>query len=179
MNNNHIQGDSNSSTNLGLKYNGELVAAMTFSKERIIYGGKKDNGNYELIRYANKIGYNVVGGFSRLVHHFIKQNTPKSLKTFCDARWSGINPLITVYSKCGFDYIGLTKPNYWYMHKTDMLNRKHRYNFTKHSILKKHPELDKTKTEWELMKELGYNRIWDCGNMKFILTLEGVSFDDI
>lgn len=179
MNNNHIQGDSNSSINLGLKYNGELVAAMTFSKERIIYGGKKDNGNYELIRYANKIGYNVVGGFSRLVHHFVKQNAPKSLKTFCDARWSGINYHNTVYSKCGFKYSSLSKPNYWYMHKTDMLNRKHRYNFAKHSILKKHPELDKTKTEWELMKELGYNRIWDCGNMKFILTPEGVSFDDI
>jgi hypothetical protein len=48
-----------------------------------------------------------------------------------------------------------------------MLNRKHIYNFTKHSILAKHQELDKSKTEWELMKELGYNRIWDCGNLKF------------
>jgi very-short-patch-repair endonuclease len=179
LNENHIQGDSNSSINIGLKYNNEIVAAMTFSKERVIYNGKQDKGHYELIRYANKLGYNVVGGFSKLLSHFIKENSAESLKTFCDARWSGINPLNTVYSKCGFKYIGLTKPNYWYMHKTNMLNRKHRYNFTKHSILKNHTELDPNKTEWELMKELGYNRIWDCGNMKFILTPEGVSFDDI
>ena len=53
------------------------------------------------------------------------------------------------------------------MYKTDMLDRKHRYNFTKHAILNKHPELDSNKTEWELMQELGYNRIWDCGNMRF------------
>ena len=169
MNDNHIQGDSNSSINIGLKYNGEIVAAMTFSKERVIYNGNYNEGNYELIRYANKRGYTVIGGFSRLLSHFINENSVKGLKTFCDARWSGVNPSLTVYEKCGFKYVGLTKPNYWYMHKTDMLNRKHRYNFTKHSILKKYPELDKNKTEWELMKELGYNRIWDCGNMKFIL----------
>ena len=175
MNTNHIQGDSNSSINIGLKYNGEIVAAMTFSKERIIYGGKKDDGNYELIRYANKLGYNVVGGFSRLLSHFIGENVPMAIKTFCDARWSGVNPSNTVYCKCGFKYDGLTKPNYWYMHKTDMLNRKHRYNFTKHSILKKYPELDANKTEWELMKELGYNRIWDCGNMKFVLDFRKIS----
>lgn len=167
MNENHIQGDSNSSINFGLTYEGKLVAAMTFSKERVIYNGNSNNDSYELIRYANKCGYNIVGGFSRLLTHFIKENSPQSLKTFCDARWSGINPLSTVYSKCGMKYVGLTKPNYWYMHKTDMLNRKHRYNFTKHSILKKHQDLDSSKTEWELMQELGYNRIWDCGNLKF------------
>lgn len=167
MNNSHIQGDSNSSINIGLKYNGEIVAVMTFSKERVIYGGQKDDDNYELIRYANKLGCNVIGGFGKLLNYFIKENSPKKIKTFCDIRWSGINPFNTVYNKCGFTYIGLTKPNYWYIHKTDMLNRKHRYNFTKHSILAKHQELDKSKTEWELMKELGYNRIWDCGNLKF------------
>lgn len=167
MDENHIQGDSNSSVNIGLEYNGDIVAAMTFSKERVIYNGSGDNDNYELIRYANKRGYSVIGGFSRLLSHFIKEVKPKGLKTFCDARWSGINPLGTVYSKCGFTYVGLTKPNYWYMYKTDMLNRKHRYNFTKHSILKNNEGLDSRKTEWELMQELGYNRIWDCGNMKF------------
>ena len=179
MNENHIQGDSNSSINLGLRYGGEIVASMTFSKERIIYNGNTNEGNYELIRYANKRGYTVIGAFSKLLSHFLGMTKVASLKTFCDARWSGINPHMTVYEKCGFKYSGLTKPNYWYMYKTDMLNRKHRYNFTKHSILKKHPELDSEKTEWELMKELGYNRIWDCGNMKFILTPEGISFDDI
>ena len=42
--------------------------------------------------------------------------------------------------------------------------------FVRH-ILKKHPELDSSLTEWELMKKLGFNRIWDCGNMRFELNL--------
>lgn len=170
LNKTHIQGDTNSSINLGLEFNGEIVAAMTFSKERIIYSNSDANG-YELIRYANKLNSSIIGGFSRLLKHFIKEYKPKSIKTFCDARWSGVNPQTTVYSKCGFAFESLTKPNYWYMYKCDMLSRKHRFTFTKHNILKKNPNLDANKTEWELMQELGYNRIWDCGNMKFRLMI--------
>lgn len=169
---NHIQGDANSKINFGLSYSGKLVAVMTFSKERVIYNGHADDGNYELIRYANKCGTNVIGGFSKLLKHFISHYNPKKIKTFCDIRWSGMNHSQTVYEKCGFKYIDESKPNYWYMHKNDLLTRKHRYTFTKHVILKKHPTLDNTKTEWELMKELGYNRIWDCGNMRFELHLD-------
>ena len=112
MNKNHIQGDSNSSINIGLKYNGEIVAAMTFSKERVIYNGNASEGNYELIRFANKIGCNVVGGFSKLLKNFLSTNNVANLKTFCDVRWSGIGHSSTVYEKCGFVYSGLTKPNY-------------------------------------------------------------------
>lgn len=57
------------------------------------------------------------------------------------------------------------------MEKNNLLKRYHRYNFTKHSILSKHKDLDKNKTEWQLMYELGYNRIYDCGNMKFSLEI--------
>ena len=39
------------------------------------------------------------------------------------------------------------------------------------NYLKKHPELDSSLTEWELMKKLGFNRIWDCGNMRFELNI--------
>ena len=168
---NHIQGDANSSINIGLKHENELVAVMTLSKERVIYNGKSADGQYELIRYANKCGITVVGGFSRLLNYFITKYSPCKIKTFCDIRWSGLNHAQTVYSKCGFTYINNSKPNYWYMYKTDVLTRKHRYNFTKHSILKKHPELDSALTEWELMKKLGFNRIWDCGNMRFELSI--------
>jgi len=26
---------------------------------------------------------------------------------------------------------------------------------------------DKIKTEWQIMQELGYDRIWDCGHLKY------------
>jgi hypothetical protein len=30
---------------------------------------------------------------------------------------------------------------------------------------------DKNMTEWEIMKLKGYDRIWDCGSLKFELSL--------
>lgn len=144
---------------------------MTFSKERVIYKHNDDSNRYELIRFCNKLNTTVVGGFSRLLKYFIKEYNPKYLKTYCDIRWSGLNYKNTVYYKNGFKFDGYSKPNYWYMEKNNLLKRYHRYNFTKHSILSKHKDLDKNKTEWELMLELGYNRIWDCGNMKFSLEI--------
>lgn len=169
LNKTHIQGDGNSSINLGLVYNDEIVSVMTFSNERVIYNGKKDDTKYELIRFSNKLNTNVVGSFSKLLKYFIKNYHPSEIKTFADSRWSGVDFLNTVYIKNGFEFVQQTSPNYWYMYKLDYLDRKHRYNFTKHKILEKNPDLDSSKTEWQLMQELGYNRIWDCGSMKFVL----------
>jgi hypothetical protein len=86
-------------------------------------------------------------------------------------RWSGLNHNGTVYEINGFEYGGLTPPNYWYIKRGDMLNRKHRYAFTKHAILQKYPDMDSTLSEKQLMEELNYLRIWDCGNMKFRLVI--------
>lgn len=172
INETHIQGDTNSTINIGLFYNEELISVMTFSKERVIYKSNTNDDNYELIRFSNKLNTLVIGGFSKLLNFFIKNYSPKSIKTFADIRWSNINPEMTVYHKNNFEFIKITKPNYWYMNKTNILKRLHRYNFTKHSILKKHKDLDSKKTEWELMKELGYNRIWDCGNLRFELKIK-------
>ena len=169
LNSTHIQGDTNSSINLGMFHNDELVSVMTFGKERIFYKGDSTNNEaYELIRFSNSLKTAVIGAFSKFISYFNTKYHPSEIKTFCDVRWSSIDYTNTVYSKNGFEYIGKTQPNYWYMHKAKMLERKHRYNFTKHSILSKNPTLDGTKTEWELMKELGYNRIFDCGNLKFV-----------
>jgi hypothetical protein len=31
---------------------------------------------------------------------------------------------------------------------------------------------DSTKTEWEFLQEKGYDRIWDCGQQKFIMEVK-------
>jgi hypothetical protein len=49
--------------------------------------------------------------------------------------------------------------------------RYNRQQFMKFKILKKFPELDSSKTGAELMVELGFDRVWDCGNFKFLLKL--------
>ena len=37
-------------------------------------------------------------------------------------------------------------------------------------MLKKFPNLDPRLTETEMVKELGYDRIWDCGLIKYVYT---------
>ena len=173
LNDTHIQGDSNSNINLGLFLNDELVSVMAFSKERVIYkSNNKDDNKFELLRFSSKLNTLVIGGFSKLLTFFIKNYNPYSIKTFADLRWSSINHFSTVYDKNGFTFVKITKPNYWYMHKSNILKRLHRYNFAKHLILKKYPTLDKNKTESELMLELGYYKIYDCGNLRFEMILD-------
>ena len=43
--------------------------------------------------------------------------------------------------------------------------RIHRSKFMKHTLIEK--DGDEKKTEWELMQERGYDRIWDCGTMVY------------
>ena len=71
-----------------------------------------------------------------------------------------------LYEKSGFTYMGKSNPNYWYVKK---LERKHRFNFTKSKLIKDGFPADKS--EWEIMKSRGFDRIWDCGNLKYMLKL--------
>ncbi len=48
---------------------------------------------------------------------------------------------------------------------------KHRSNFRK-SKLKNTKTYDPNKTEFQIMEEEGYNWIYDCGNLKFVLKKE-------
>ena len=71
-----------------------------------------------------------------------------------------------LYTKLGFTKVSETAINYWYMYR--YLKRFHRYNFTKQTIINKYNG-DANLTECENMQNLGYDRIWDCGNIKFEL----------
>lgn len=104
-----------------------------------------------------------------MLKHFIKKHSPFKIETYADIRWSGVNPENTVYNKNGFSFLHITPPNYWYIDKKNYLHRYHRYNFRKDVLIKE--GFSKEKTEWEIMKEKNYDRIWDCGSMKFELKL--------
>ena len=174
LNDNHIQGKDNSSIKLGLytnpKYYGKakLVSVMTFCKPRKSLGqtGKNDL-DLELSRYASLLGYNVVGGFSKLIKYFGKSYDWNKIITYADLRWSAGN----VYLTCGFKNTHLSKPSYWYF-KEDTIKREYRYAYRKTALLEKLGKeiYDPIKTEVEMMYEAGYNRLFDCGNMVFTLT---------
>jgi hypothetical protein len=153
---NHIQGNVNSKVRIGLYYGKELVSVMTFSKGRVIMGGKKDE--WELTRFANVINTNVVGGSSKLFKYFLEKYKPEKIVSYSDIRlFNG-----GMYEKLGFTKVSQSKPNYWYV-----INnlRYHRFNFRKSVLIKE--GFDKSKTEQEIMFERGVYRIYDCGNIRW------------
>lgn len=161
---NHIQGNDKSKIKLGLYYNKELVSVMTFGVPRVAIGSKnKTNGNYELMRFYNKLNTNVIGGASKLLQYFIKMYKPNKIYSFADYRWSNINN--NIYKTLGFNQVSISSPGYWYTKKYDI--RYHRFGFNKGRL--KQLGFDITKTEKEIMKENGYDKIWDCGVIRYEL----------
>jgi hypothetical protein len=167
LENNHIQGSDLSSISLGLFYEKELVSVMTFSKPR---GGIGKNtgkdGYYELVRFASLKDKVVVGAFGKLLEYFKKNYVFKKIITYADLRWSVDS---NIYEKIGFKNVRTTTPNYWY---ADRNYRYHRYGFRKQVLKDKFPELyDSSLTEFEIMNQSNYYRIWDCGNLVYELNV--------
>jgi hypothetical protein len=156
---NHIQGKDQSKIKLGLYYGDVLVSLMTFGVPRY-----NKNVEWELIRFCNKLDHSIVGGASKLFAHFVETYQPKSIISYADRRISQGN----VYEVLKFRHAHNSLPRYFYMNKKNYLKRYHRSNFTKDKIKRLYPEVDISKDEWSIMQELGYDRIWDCGNKVYI-----------
>lgn len=159
LNANHIQGKGGARVAIGLYYGDGLVAVQTFAK----YSSGKPN-EYDLTRYATKLGTQVVGGFSKCLKYFEKMVSPSKVVSFADRRWSteGDN----VYTKNGFELDGVVPPSYWY---TIRQQRLHKFLFRKKLIARKFPEIySLEKTEREMMEEAGYDRIYDCGLLRYV-----------
>jgi len=153
LSNNHLQGYCASSVKLGLYENNKLVSLMTFGKSR--FTRKYD---YELIRYCNKLGINVVGGASKLFAYFIKQYSPKNVVSYSSIDFNTGE----MYSHLGFKKTHSSCPAYYYT--KNYLVLENRIKYQKHKLKKILPIYDDSLSEWDNMKLNGYDRIWDCGN---------------
>jgi hypothetical protein len=161
LNNNHIQGEDKSKIKYGLYYNDELVSVITFGSLRKITGNTNITDHYELIRFCNKLNISVIGGFSKLLKNFIKENQPKQIISYADRRWSAGN----LYEKNNFKFMHDTPPNYWYMKHYNY--REHRFKYRKSELPKLLNIYNSSLSEWENMKNNKYDRIWDCGSKKY------------
>jgi very-short-patch-repair endonuclease len=168
----HIQGKDTSSIYIGAKYNDELIAVMTFDNKRSMSLINKVNLNeYELTRFATNVDYKLPGIANKLLKEFISQYNPNSIVSFGDARWV-LDCKDNMYTKLGFKLVKILSPDYkYYNPKVNRYKRLHKFGFGKNSLKKKYPNLDFSKTEKELMNELGFDRIWDCGLFKYELKL--------
>lgn len=174
LNENHIQGNDKSKIIIGAKYNDNIVALMTFDNKRYMNKSKQNSKQtYELTRFCVKMNVISTGIASKLLKYFIKKYEPQKILSFSDRRWTP-DPQNNLYTKLNFKLTKTLKPDYWYYNpKIDRVSRFHKFGFGKKNIKKRFPHIYcDDKTEWQMMQELGYDRIWDCGKFRYELNIK-------
>ena len=166
---NHLQGYVNSQICYGLVYkykkgNEEkeaIVSAMSFGKTRKNLGS--DGSCWELYRFANLCEFSIQGGASKLFKHFVNKFKPKKIISYADRRWSSNNEH-NLYNQLGFEFTGISEPNYFYVDGLELINR---FSLRKDILVSKYG-CRENDTEYNFVKNnLGYNRIYDCGTLKY------------
>lgn len=159
--NNHRQGFIGSKDRIGLYYNNELVALMTFGKPRI----KDPTECYdaELLRFCVKLNTSVVGGASKLFKHYINTHPSQIILSYSDrARTRG-----NLYKTLGFKRVRTSSAGYvWVNHKTD--EAFNRFNAQRHNIktFLKDDNLDMNNyNEIKMMESHGFVRVYDSGTV--------------
>lgn len=153
---NHIQGYIRSIYKVGLYYKDELVSLMTFDNSE--GRNKMEEGGWNLSRFCNKINTNVVGSASKLLNYFIKNKKPTRIISFADLDWSEGD----LYYKLNFNLINKLRPDYKWVVDQKRINKQ---RFTKSKIKKL--GFDNTLSESKTMNNLGYFKIFNCGQLKF------------
>lgn len=156
MERNHIQGNAGASFHAGLYHDNILVAVMTFGKSRY------NNSQFELIRFCNLLGHNVVGGASKLFKFAAEKLSANEIISFSDIRWGKG----TLYECLGFKHIRNNLPSYNYTYRYKTFESRIRYQ--KHKLKNILPIYDPLLSEWENMKNNDFDRYWNSGNSVYV-----------
>lgn len=146
INEHHIQGaPRNLPINYGLMLDDELIAIMSFSG---------DATEYNLTRFCSSV--RIVGGASKLLSAFIEDYDPSSIISYADLRWSQGD----LYPQLGFTVDTVIQPTPDYVEKYT-----HRiHSETVHNRI----GVCAGVTKWQAAQEIGYDRIWNCGKIRYI-----------
>jgi hypothetical protein len=164
----HIQGRAKAQHYYGLLYRDDIVACAALSGHRVFMGGKADPSSAELVRFCAVGNRLVLGGVGKLTKHAQQQLDLRQVVSYADRRWfTGKG-----YLANGFSLAGITEPNYWYVKNRRRISR---YTYAKHRLAEWHakgklPFYDPAFSEAEIMRQNGFDRIYDCGNLKFLWT---------
>ena len=165
----HLDGAIPASIRLGLYYQDELVAMMTFGKNRFSKQSSDKNTEYELYRYAVKPYTRIPGGASRLLKHFVRNYTKPgdSLISFSSNDISNGN----LYKKLGFKYSRTTESHFYVDQSGQVYNRiklqKHRLP----ELLNIDPSELENKTAAIILQEHGFHKIYSSGMTRWILDI--------
>lgn len=154
----HLQGAvSGQKVCLGLYYEDQLIEVTTFGKPRY-----NKNYQWELLRLCTHCEYKVVGGASKLFSHFVKNNNPQSIISYCDrSKFTG-----DVYERIGMKLDKVTEPNKIWS-KSDM-------RITNNLLLSRgydqlfNTDFGKGASNEQLMIADGWLPVYDCGQYRFI-----------
>ena len=149
---NHLKGYSIAKYRIGLFYDDELVQVCSFSRSRF------NSDEVEVIRSCSLLNTCIVGGFNKIIKYFVNKYKPNNLISYVDRRYFNGSS----YKKWTLEAI--TEPNYWYINNGIIENR---MKYQKHKLPNLLESYDENLTEVENMRNNGYTRIWDCGNLKF------------
>jgi hypothetical protein len=139
---------------IGLYKGDTLLQAISFSKPRI-----NKNYDWEIVRLATKINYNVSGGIQKLRKHFPEG----SMISYCDLdKFTG-----NVYEKLGLIKVSENRPSYfWYSGKTGPISR---YRCQKKNLPKLLGEsFREDMSEAENMFASGFRRYWNSGQAVYV-----------
>ena len=145
LNLNHLMGEINGVTNVGLYYKDELVSLMSYKIKK----------NRELVieRFCSKINIIVVGGFSKILAFLVENKNPTKILSWVDLRYGDGSSLI----KNGFKK------------KWDILSWKWTDGLNTYNRLKCRANMDERKlSEKEYAAELGWYKIYDAGQRLYI-----------
>ena len=151
---NHLQGYVPCTVALGLYQENELIQIMTLRAK------DKKNKVFEIGRLATKIGYSVTGGAERLFKHLRTLVDYKEIISYNNMdKFTGV-----VYERLGMQFDGITIPYGWIGNGKRFLPR---YQTQKSKLVKQGH--DKNKSESEIMRGAGFEKIYFTGVSKFIL----------
>lgn len=173
---------------------GQIIAAMLFTSQRRVHMSKKttpsndkvETGHWELVRYAVKSGCLCVGMAGKLMKQFARVITssgkPAHITSYADLAWSKHPEIVdgpeSMYQKLGFAQTSVTQPSYCYVHRSDFLSRQHRYKYRKSELVRlgmMSADDQSSTTEWDVMRKHDFDRIWDCGKIKYELRIDPIA----
>ena len=162
---NHLQGAVNARYSYGLYSGGQLVAAASFSAGRNVMRGGIANRSFELLRYASLMHHRVVGGLGKLIARFIEEVNPDDIMTYADLDWASGKG----YQSLGFEQIAVTPPKYFWIHPAEMI-RYYPHRLPSQLADEFHQQNRHINID-DFLKDNGYVRIYNAGNLKYLLNL--------
>lgn len=115
---NHLMDSANSRFKYGIFLKSELMGVMGISAGRWMTLEGQKRKSFEIIRFATKLNFTIVGGFTKFLKHIKDELNVDEYMSYQDLDWA----IHSVYHKNDFKLKEYTKPLKFFIHKKT-LNR--------------------------------------------------------